>query len=562
MYNPALVSRHALILVLAAGLTFFLGLGRGAIGDSDEAFYAEAAREMVESDNWLTPYYNYELRFQKPILYYWLSATAYEFTGINEAAARVPSALTGLGLVLITWLVARRWCGAQAGLLAGLIAATNFGYYFMARMALPDLPLAFLITLASWAGLESLDAGRHGQGRESRLWLLLAAVAAALGVLMKGPVGLALPVLVVCGALLVPRPTRGARWPWRLSDLAVALATFVLVAAPWYLAMAREHGVGYLHHFFVGENVDRFATDRYNDPRPIWFYLPIVLGGLLPWSPFMAPWVRTGWKVVRRVRPLSRPEIWLLLWAGIPLLFYSLSIGKQPRYVLPVLPPLAVLLGRSIAWRVASVGDRGHQRTLRWCGVAVAAILLLLGALLHHAKPLLFALAPRTGAIATVVIFAAGLAVLALAWSRRSTWLPLGIAAASAATLVSTHYSVYSAEGIEPVQRMAAVFRTHWPDAAESGTYRVFVRNLVFYTGVKQTDLTTLEDLRDFLAKDERVLVVSTEEDLQKLADTYDVVPRRLERVTYFNPAGVRVRTLLAPDPEKDLETVWLVSNR
>lgn len=559
MYNPALVSRHALILLAAAGLTFFLGLGRGAIGDSDEAFYAEAAREMVESGNWLTPYYNYELRFQKPILYYWLAATAFEASGVSEAAARVPSALSGLGLVLLTWLAARRWFGPGVGLLAGLIVATNFGYYFIARMALPDLPLAFFITLATWAAVESIEAGRAG--RPARAWLVLAAASAALAVLMKGPVGVALPGLIALAVLVLARRGRAPWWPWRASDLLLGVAAFVAIASPWYLAMAREHGLGYLHHFFVGENLDRFATDRYNDPRPIWFYLPIVLGGLLPWSPFMAPWVRTAWRVAKRQRPLAPEEWWLILWAAVPLVFYSLSIGKQPRYVLPILPPLAVLLARGIHWRVVSTGDPGRQRALAWCTVSAAAILLVLGTLLHHAKPLLFALDPATGTVATVIIFAAAIGLLVLAFVRRPAWLPLGIAAASVATLVSLHYSIYSAEGMEPVQRMAAVFRTHLPGTEASGTYRVFVRNLVFYTGTKQTDLTTLEDLRDFLARPGRVLAVSSEEDLAALADTFGVTPRRLERVTYFNPAGVRLRTLLSPDPENDLETVWLVTN-
>lgn len=561
MYNLPLVSRHALILLAAAALTFFLGLGRGAIGDSDEAFYAEAAREMVESGDWLTPYYNYELRFQKPILYYWLAAAAYRVAGVTEAAARVPSALSGLGLVLLSWWAARRWFGPPVGLLAGLVVATNFGYYVIARMALPDLPLAFFITLATFATLEALDAGRAGRPA-ARRWLAAAAAAGALAVLMKGPVGVALPALVAGVVLLLPRQPGTPWWPWRPGDLALAAVVFVAVAAPWYLAMAREHGVGYLHHFFVGENLDRFATDRYNEPRSLLFYVPIVAGGLLPWSPFMAPWTRTAWQVAARRRALSREEWWLVAWAAVPFVFYSISVGKQPRYVLPILPPLAILLARSIQWRMASPGDPGRQRTLRWCTVAAAGILLLLGALLHRAKPLLFALDPSTGTVATTVIVVAGAGLLALAWARRPAWLPVGIAAASVATLLSLHYSIYSAEGIEPVQKMAAVFRTHWPGASASGTYRVFVRNLVFYTGVKQTDLTTLEDLRDFLARPERVLVVSSEDDLQKLAATHGVTPRRLEQVTYFNPSGVRLRTLLSPDPEKDLETVWLVSNQ
>ena len=104
-----------LILGLVCFLTFFAGLGRGAIGDSDEAFYAEASREMVASGDWLTPYYNYELRFQKPILFYWLVSIAYKAAGVGEAAARFPAALAGFGLAIITYLVGRRWFDAGTG---------------------------------------------------------------------------------------------------------------------------------------------------------------------------------------------------------------------------------------------------------------------------------------------------------------------------------------------------------------------------------------------------------------------------------------------------------------
>jgi 4-amino-4-deoxy-L-arabinose transferase-like glycosyltransferase len=560
VYNPGFVSRRALILVIAAGLTFLAGLGRGAIGDSDEAFYAEAAREMVESGDWLTPHYNYDTRFQKPVLYYWLASAVATPGGVTEVAARLPSALSGLALVLATWLCARRWYSEDVGLIAGLIVATNFGYFTMARMALPDLPLALLITVACWAVAESVSAGRAGEGSASRWWLLLASAASALGLLMKGPVGLVLPGLL--GLVLLLRREPGPRWPWRPADLVLAAVVFVVLGAPWYLAMAREHGAGYLHHFFVGENLDRFATDRYNEPRPIWFYVPIVLGGLLPWSPFMAPWARTATRVLTGRRTLNRLEWTLLLWAAVPLVFYSMSIGKQPRYVLPMLPPLAILLAATVEARVASPGDRGRQRTLAWCTTTSAAILLVFGALLQHAKPLLFALSPVTGAIAMVTILVMAVGLLALGWAGRPRWIPYGIAIASATVLLSIHYSIYSAAGIEPVQKMAVSFKTHWPGASASGTYRVFVRNLVFYTGVKQTDLNDLPELAEFLSRDDRVLAVATEDDLQQLEARHGLRPVRLDRVTYFNAAGVRLRTLLEPDPAKDLETVWLVANR
>src|SRR5690606_32149521 len=120
-------------LVLLAALTFLVGLGRGAITDSDEAFYAEAAREMVASGDWITPTFNGEPRFQKPILYYWLTAGTYLVTGPTESAARLWAALSGVGLVLVTAACARRWFDEGTALLAGAIVATAFGYYAIGR---------------------------------------------------------------------------------------------------------------------------------------------------------------------------------------------------------------------------------------------------------------------------------------------------------------------------------------------------------------------------------------------------------------------------------------------
>ena len=216
--------RSFLPVLLLASVSFIASLGRGAIADSDEAFYAESSREMVESGDWLTPHFNYEPRFQKPILYYWLTAAAYEATGPTEFSARVWSALAGIGLVLLVTACGRRWFDETTGLLAGAIAATSFGYFALARMALPDLPLAFFTTLAIWAAfVATLERERH-----SRRWLLLAAAAAALGFLTKGPLALIIPALVVVPVLLIERRSFNIR----IADVAVALLLFVGLAAP------------------------------------------------------------------------------------------------------------------------------------------------------------------------------------------------------------------------------------------------------------------------------------------------------------------------------------------
>ena len=558
--------RHLSILGLACFLTFFAGLGRAAISDSDEAFYAEAAREMIESGDWLTPCYNYEPRFQKPILYYWLAAATFRIAGASEAAARFPSALAGLGLTLLTYGCGRRWFSPRAGLIAGLVVATNFGYFFIGRLALPDLPLAFFIALSTWAAIEMLRVPETtGAASVRRRWLVLAAAGAALGVLTKGPVGVALPALVVSAVAIAVRGQRaGWRPPLRATDLALAVLMFLLVAAPWYLAMTQEHGLAYLHRFFVGENLERFATDRYNEPRPVGYYVPIVFGGLLPWSPFMALWLPGVVGFVRRRRALDADEWRLILWAGLPLVFYSLSIGKQPRYLLPILPPLALLLARSVAWRIerAEHGGRRVEHGLAWCATAGAIVLVTLGVLLHRGKPLLFALDPTAGLVATIVIVLAGLAVALVAWLGRPRQLVGTMAAASTITLLALHYSVYSAAGLDPVQRMANIISAHRDGAAGSGTYRVFVRNLVFYTRMRQTDLPDDARLQGFLDTSERVLCVIPSDELRRLGPETASRLQQLGQVRYFNAAGLRLRSLLWLDPERDLETVVLVANQ
>jgi 4-amino-4-deoxy-L-arabinose transferase-like glycosyltransferase len=572
------VFRHALLVTALCLLTFFAGLGRSAIGDADEAFYAQSGREMVEQGDWVTPHYNYEYRFQKPVFFYWMVAVAYEIAGVNEVAARVPSALAGLALALMTWGIARRWIDATTGLVAGAIVATSFGYFTMARASLPDLPLAAFVTLATWALFE---AGRPALSRVSadgspaappddraaRGWLLVAAVAMAIGILTKGPVAIALPVLVYLAARVVLGqggllPSRAGWFGLRWVDLALGAAIFLLVATPWYVAMAETHGVAYLKRFFVGENLERFATERYNGRRPPWFYGPIILGGLAPWSSLLVLWFAPLGRVLRRTRQLSDTEWRLLLWAVVPVAFYTLSVGQQPRYILPVLPPLAVLVARTLQSRIRA-SDAAGRRDLgvAWAVTASALAFLLFALLLHRARPLLFALSPLSGQIGTLVIVVAAVGLLAWTWLGRQRYLPAALALAATATLVSLHYSVYSASGDEPVQQMARhlmAVRTTEP----SGTYRAFVRNLVFYTGVKQNDLVDEEEAVEFLRQPQRVLVVMPHDLVESLEKAHGLQLRELASVVYFNPSAVRLRTLFSAHPETALSTVVLVTNR
>ena len=559
--------RWPLTLLLLSFLTFFAGLGRQAIGDADEGFYAEAAREMAEGGDWLTPRFNYQDRWQKPILYYWLTAATYQITGATEWAARFWSALSGLGLVLVTWLASRRLLGdGRAAWLAGAVTATCYGYFEMARNALPDLPLAFCITVAIFAALAAVDASRTADAaNDTRLrWCILSGFSVGLGFLLKGPVAIAVPVIVLLPIFWLENreaepPHIGAR------HIAAAFIVFLVIALPWYLAMTRVHGIAYLQSFFITDNLERFATDRFNDPRPVWFYVPIVVGGMMPWASYLICLPRVAvTELARRRRRLTRTERRLLIWAIVPFLFFTLSIGKQPRYVLPVLPPIAILLGDSLRRRLdrmadASTPGRRDISIATWTTAATYAVLALL---LFRARALFITAYPWATWLGVILMVASGVVVAGLALARAWKQLAGGIAVTAATVLVATQFGAFAGMRPEPVEEMAGLVQTNRTAGERVGELDVFERNLIFYTRFPQVDLPDDQSAIAFLRSPDRVLLVLGAADLDRLESASGVAMSRLGQVRYFNTANVKLRTLLLPDPARDVQTVYLVANR
>jgi 4-amino-4-deoxy-L-arabinose transferase-like glycosyltransferase len=557
------VQRRAVItLLLLSSLTFLLGLGRQAITDSDEAFYAEAAREMVEGNDWLTPHFNYEERWQKPILYYWFSAAGFAGVEPNEFFARFGSALSGIGLVLLTWGAARRLIGdEQAAWIAGAIVATCYGYFAMARFALPDLPLALFITGTIWCALRAADR----REKVPASWAALAGLAAGLGFLTKGPLAIIIPAIV-----LVPiwwREWRGAagltRPALRVSNIGIAALLFAISGLPWYVAMFLKHGTPYLQSFFVGDNLERFATTKYNDMRAIWYYVPILLGGLIPWTIFLLvlPWrpLRDIW---RRRRRLTDVEWRLLIWTVVPLLLFTASVGKQPRYILPVLPPIAMMLGAGISNRLATPDNRAAARELSIATLLTAAMFALLAILFYRSRVLFTSVYPQltwTGiALVCVATIALAATALARAWRR----LPAVMALSSAALLLTLQFGAFAGQRPEAVEEIAAMIHANRLGGEPIGAYNAFVRNLPFYTRIQQQQIIDDNGAIGLLRSNERVFLVVGRSDFERLKTISGVPLKTIGQVTYWNTAGVRLRTLLEPLPEQDLDTVMLVSNR
>jgi len=244
----------------------------------------------------------------------------------------------------------------------------------------------------------------------------------------------------------------------------------------------------------------------------------------------------------------------------LPLAFFTVSIGKQPRYILPILPPLALLLARTLIRRLRS-GDGWHDPLVRAGAASIGMLIVVLGTLLMRALPLIVMIAPALVIASAGGIIAAGLAVTALALFGPLRHVGLGVGLAGAVTLAGLQYGL-SPAGRDPVQDMAALVVQHRHPGEPIATYRVFVRNLVFYTGIKQDDLSSADEVRSYLRAARPALVVIAADQLEKILTTAAPRPRVLGEVLYFNASAVKLRTLLRPDPEKDLDRVLLVTNR
>ncbi len=549
--------RAALTLILLSSLTFLLGLGIQAITDADEGFYAEAAREMVEGGDWLTPHFDYEERWQKPILYYWFTAAimAARHDPI-EFDARAGSAIAGIGLVLLTWAAARHLTRRDdAAWIAGAIAATCPGYFVIARAALPDLPLAFFITAAIWASMQAIDPAE----RRPASWAALAGLAAGLGFLTKGPLAVIIPAIVLLPIYWRER----TRVVVRPSHVALALVLFAIAGLPWYVAMYAAHGVPYLQSFFVSDNLERFATTRYNDFRAIWYYVPIVIGGMMPWAVFLLvlPW-RTLRDIATRRRAMTDVEWRLAIWAIAPFLLFTASVGKQPRYILPLLPPIAIMVGIAIADRIAAMRDAAARRELTIATAITSLVFAAIAVLVYRARILFLAAIPAFTWLGIVSVAIAAIALAAIAVRRAWKQLPLVMTLSSAALLLTLQFGAFAGKRPEAVEDIAALIRVNRFDGEQIGVYRTFVRNLVFYTRLRDVEIVNDTGALAFLSANERVFLVVNQRDLDRLKTLTPMPIRTLGQVTYLNTASVRLSTLLAPIPVDDLDTVVLVSNR
>ena len=494
----------------AAAFELFAWLGHYALWDPDEGRHAAIARELFFSTTWrgwLVPSHNFTPYHDKPILYYWLTGFAYGVAGVNEIGARLVSVLAALvTLVALHRWMRRRWDGDTAWVGVAVLA-TSGGFVGLGRYGSLDMLLACAMTIGLLAAERFTAEGR-------RRHAAIAAAAAGAGMLAKGLVApLFVGLVPLVHALIARRRLPRAPGPWL-----VAIAVFLAVAGPWYLAVWRIDP-DYLREFFLVHHLERFTRDETTfHAGPWWYYAPALALLFLPWSLLLPATLTGAWR--RRDDALT----FCLCWAATVLVFFSASHGKLATYILPALPPLAAVTARGLRALV----EEPTPATRRLLGAGLTILLVALCV----AAPLVPTLvghrwsAARPQVVSSLALLPAAALVVAAAWWRRGARAAVAGVAGTSFVCVLVFYMriapVVSHHASE--KALAAVIATR-PDAPII-TYEVTAASLMFYAGRPVVRVSRPRPLSRLLDGHDFAWIVTSPKHVAEISRTVTIHPR------------------------------------
>jgi len=310
-------------LLAAVYILCLFGLNDTGLLGPDEPRYAAVARGMANSGDWVTPRLWGEPWFEKPPLLYWMTAAGFRAGLGDDLAPRLPVALLSMAFLVFYWSWLRRELDQKAAWCATVMLATSAGWLAFSQLGVTDLPLAATFSAAMLVMLPWIARG-------DRRAVIPAGILFGLALLAKGLVPL---------VLAAPLAWFGRK---RWNDLLAIGGVSLLTAGPWYVLCTMRNGSTFLEEFFWRHHFERFITESLQHVEPIWFYVPVLLGGLLPWSPVLV-------KLAQRKLYRDPRTQFLLAWVLFGLVFLSASTNKLPGYLLPLFPAICALMGVAVA---------------------------------------------------------------------------------------------------------------------------------------------------------------------------------------------------------------------
>ncbi|MGN7981006.1 glycosyltransferase family 39 protein [Burkholderia sp. 22313] len=425
------LNRITLVLLLVAlAIVWFAPLGLRHLIPSDEGRYAEMAREMFVTGDWITPRYNGYKYFEKPPLQTWLNALTFAWFGIGEWQARLYTGLASFAGVLLVGFTGARLFNPLSGFLAAVVLACSPYWNLMGHFNALDMGLAFWMALSLCALLLAQRPGLRAGAVRGWMWTCWAAMAFA--VLSKGLVGLILP-----GAVLVLYTLIARDWAlWKRLYLVSGLVIFFAIVTPWFV-LVQQRNPEFFNFFFIVQQFRRYLTPDQNRPGPVYYFVPVLLVGFLPWLSVAWQSIRHALRMPRQPNGFS-PMLVLLIWSAFIFLFFSASHSKLISYVLPVAPALALMIG---AYLPLLSADRFRRHLLGYLVfMVVAAFGLISLAYLGDART------PNALYRAFQMWLYAGLAV-AVALTLAAAWLNRRVGVAAAITVFGAAWLAFGTIG-------------------------------------------------------------------------------------------------------------------
>jgi 4-amino-4-deoxy-L-arabinose transferase-like glycosyltransferase len=484
------VPRTGIVLGLLALLLWFGNLDYRKLIKTDEGRYAEIAREMMASGDWVTPRLNGFKYFYKPPLQYWATASAFTAFGPNEWTARLWTALTGAAAALFAGFAAARLWTPAVGLAAALALLGSVYWVAMGHFAALDMSLAAFLSAAIFAFVLAQRDGIAVRAR--RGWMIVTWACAALALMSKGLIGIVLPAGALAAYMLWERDWRLlARLHWWSG-----LAVFLALTVPWFVLVLLRNPE-FAEFFFIREHVTRFLTKVHGRYGPWWYFIPHLVLGVFPFALALWGGVKAGW--TRRAGHFQ-PQRCLLAWSMVVFVFFSASSSKLPSYILPIIPALVVLavVGLSNASRRALLW---HWGFVALCGALIAAIapFAITRARSTDIQPLLGSYLPWI--VAAGIVFAAtGLAAAALAWRTK---VLASIACVGIGSLAATQLIVSGHESLAPVYSSYHIAQKTRPELTpDTRLFAVdtYDHTLPFYLGRTLTMVAYKDELAPSIA--------------------------------------------------------------
>ena len=480
-------TRYLIPVIAITIFVSFFRLGSVTLFDVDEAVFAEAAKEMVESGNWITPTYNGENRYDKPILFYWLMAASYKVFGINEFAARFPSAIASLLLVLSVFFFIRQFRVEKDAFFAAISLVLSIYFLAYSRAAVTDMTMTLFITISIFSFFLSVNKKRY--------YIYGFYLFSALACLTKGLIGIVFPFCIAAIYILTAEGLSGIKKIFSLKGIIL----FLIIAAPWYIAEYIINGEDFIQQFFIKHHFKRYTGVISGHKGPVYYFIPVLIIGLFPWIAFLPAGIRNVFKEKDRLSSFA------FIWFASIFIFFSLSTTKLPNYLLPAIPAASILIASGMTVQ--------NKKWRQYSNLFIAIMSVLIGVIFLISKRYLSKFGiPDTDwtlAITATMIVIAIMSFYSVFTKKKLHGFMAGLVVAFLLLLVTKGLPIANQYLQGTLYKYSLYAKERLHDDEKIITYRINNPSIVFYSEHKIINVRDKDELITFMKNGKHVIVIT-----------------------------------------------------